>query len=379
MKKLLIVCVLFIASCGMPPLNPTQPYDCENPDRYRKLLKIDDAIPNRYIVKFRDRLPAKSFFLGTSESRIFERAVSVQMTRSQARKLLRLYRAEIEYIEPERNFIVHNICDYNLDGMNGRDLGALDGDCANGCTGADIPVYIADTGLDPEHEWLKGLIKGWYSVYDGPVEDDNGHGTHVAGIVVQIAPRVNLYSVKIFDSRGSATTSDVLAGIDLVTKEAIRRGVPCVAVGSWGGGDSPSINGAMCRSEATGLVYWAVAAGNSTNTACRYSPARVKQLFTVFAYGPGGRYSDYSNGGVCADIGAPGDNIESARMGGGTVKYSGTSMSAPAAGGVIACLLEQGKDPKKELIDNATIDQIKAIIIPETPNKAVHFNRFNGG
>jgi hypothetical protein len=103
---------------------------------------------------------------------------------------------------------------------------------ALGLTGAGVTVAVLDSGIDTDHADLADdLAPGaWHSLNDGAdqgpgAEDDNGHGTHVSGIItsagnvssVGVAPDAEILAVKVLDAGGSGTLIDVLAGIDYVT------------------------------------------------------------------------------------------------------------------------------------------------------------------
>lgn len=90
--------------------------------------------------------------------------------------------------------------------------------------GEGVRVAIIDTGVDWQHPDLAGNVRGGWNLLDPslPPDDDNGHGTHVAGIigardgeggVVGVAPRCDLYALKAFDENGYGATSDVLLAL----------------------------------------------------------------------------------------------------------------------------------------------------------------------
>ena len=220
----------------------------------------------------------------------------------------------------------------------------------------NVNVYIIDTGIDQTHPDLNvvnhvnftplpllGIIGG-----GGGNKDCNGHGTHVAGTVaardnasdvVGAAPGARLTGVKVLDCSGSGATSQVIKGVDWVTANAQR---PAVANMSLGGAVSTALDDAVRRSVASGVVY-ALAAGNSGADACTSSPARAgagtNGIITMAATDENNQEASFSNFGQCVDIWAPGVNILSTRLGGGTTTLSGTSMASPHATGVAALLL----------------------------------------
>ncbi|MBI2316733.1 MAG: S8 family serine peptidase [Betaproteobacteria bacterium] len=105
----------------------------------------------------------------------------------------------------------------------------------------------------------------------------------------------------------------------------------------------------MISSAASG-VFYSIAAGNEGADACNSSPARAGTsdgIMTVAATDTNNQEPSWSNYGACVDIWAPGVNILSTRLKGGTTTLSGTSMAAPHVGGTGALYLsgQQGASP----------------------------------
>jgi serine protease len=116
---------------------------------------------------------------------------------------------------------------------------------------------------------------------------------------------------------------------------------PAVANMSLGGGASTAVDDAV-KSAATSGVVFAIAAGNSGVDACTQSPARAgthNGVITVAATASSDTEASWSNYGSCVDIWAPGVNIVSTAMRGGTTTMSGTSMASPHVAGTAALAL----------------------------------------
>ncbi len=213
-----------------------------------------------------------------------------------------------------------------------------------------VNVYIIDTGIDRTHADLTVVNHvNFTGLLGGGNQDCHGHGTHVAGTagardnsmdVVGVAPGVSLIGVKVLDCLGVGATSTVIQGVDWVTANAVK---PAAANMSLSGSPSTALDDAVRRSAQREIVY-AIAAGNSGANACNESPARAgggynNGIITTAATDQTNNEASFSNFGGCVDLWAPGVQIPSTRLGGGTTTMSGTSMAAPHVAGAAALLL----------------------------------------
>ncbi|WP_329257698.1 S8 family peptidase [Streptomyces sp. NBC_01478] len=212
-----------------------------------------------------------------------------------------------------------------------------------GSGGGGVTVYVIDTGIRITHKDFGGRAGyGWDFVdNDAIAQDGNGHGTHVAGTVAGtaygVAKKARVVAVRVLDNAGAGTTSQVLAGIDWVTRHAHK---PAVANLSLGGRHNDQLDAAVRNSIASGVTY-TVAAGNDGLQAGLYSPADVKQAITVGATDRNDARAPFSNLGPAVDLFAPGVSITSASSASNTGKatFSGTSMASPHAAGAAAVYL----------------------------------------
>jgi subtilisin len=233
----------------------------------------------------------------------------------------------------------------------------------NGAGVVNVDVAVIDTGSGPHADL--NVVGGTNCVTPGgSYNDDNGHGTHVAGTVaarddansvVGVAPGARIWSVKVLNAAGSGSFAGIICGIDWVTARASTIEVANMSLGGSGANDTCAAGGlhaAICRSVTAGVVY-AVAAGNSNVDANTFVPATYAEVITVSAIAdfnglPGGgaaatcradvddTFADFSNHGLDVDITAPGVCILSTARGGGLSTLSGTSMASPHVAGAAA-------------------------------------------
>ncbi|RTZ18106.1 S8 family peptidase [Vibrio aquaticus] len=208
-------------------------------------------------------------------------------------------------------------------------------------------AWVIDTGIDLDHPDLnvdRGLgFSAFTSGKDRSPDDGHGHGTHVAGTiaavdnsidVVGVAAGATVVPIKVLNRNGSGTTSGVIAGVDYVA--SVANGQGCANI-SLGGGVSPSLDAAVEALGGSGVMV-SLAAGNSSQDANNASPARANgaNIWTISATNSNDVFASFSNyGNPPVDYAAPGVSVLSTKKGGGTVSYSGTSMAAPHACGVL--------------------------------------------
>jgi subtilisin len=236
----------------------------------------------------------------------------------------------------------------------------------NGAGSVNADIAIIDTGIDTSHPDLN--VVGGVACNGSGYQDRNGHGTHVAGIaaardnatgVVGVAPGARLWAVRVLNASGSGSWSNLLCGVDWVTRNASRIEVANMSLGSSGSEPRASgcstgaaLHDAICRSVAAGVTY-AVAAGNSFINARGVVPAAYDEVITVSALADfngragGGAaatcrsdiddtFANFSNYGSDVDLIAPGVCIRSTYLGGGYKTLSGTSMASPHVAGAAA-------------------------------------------
>ena len=210
------------------------------------------------------------------------------------------------------------------------------------------PVGIVDTGIDAGHEDLGGKVAACGASVNGQVReggcaDDDGHGTHVAGTIAAIAGNglgvagvafdAPLVICKALGADGSGDTSDVAACIQW----AHAQGAKVISL-SLGGPPTNTLRAAIKAAwdggGRSGSVVVA-AAGNDGNSALDY-PAGYPEAVSVAAVDDSGVHAWFSNMNDDVEVAAPGVDVLSAKMGGGYVRESGTSMATPHAAGAAA-------------------------------------------
>ncbi|MEV8478950.1 S8 family peptidase [Streptomyces sp. NPDC051173] len=223
--------------------------------------------------------------------------------------------------------------------------------------GEGVTAYVIDTGVRISHKDFGGRASYGFNAVDksDKAEDDNGHGTHVAGTIAGtehgVAKKAKVVAVKVLDGQGSGSTEQVVAGIDWVTKN--HKG-PSVANMSLGGGVDEALDAAVQKAIASGVTF-AVAAGNESTDAGQSSPARVEEAITVASSTKDDQQSDFSNYGSVVDLYAPGSDITSDwnDSDSGTKTISGTSMATPHVTGAAAVYLSGHKDATPEQVSSA--------------------------
>lgn len=311
-------------------------------------------------------------------------AMATELTKAEINALTTLPDVvQIEYDEPVQTF--SSTANYWYGTQKARSDFGVTGDrdgSLNSYSKNDVTIAVIDTGIDASHVDLDGgKVIGWRDFVNNRSTpyDDQGHGTHVAGIAagagdgnssyVGVAPGAALVGVKVLDSRGSGSMSNVTAGIDWCISNKSTYGIDVINMslgtsGSSDGSDATSL--ATNRAADAGIVV-AVAAGNSgPSTKTIGSPGAAEKALTVGAMADPGEkgfnLANFSSRGTTADgrikpdIAAPGVNIMAAKAnsGNGYVSYSGTSMATPFTAGTVALMLDANP--------NLTPSQVKSTL-----------------
>jgi thermitase len=230
------------------------------------------------------------------------------------------------------------------------------------------PGEIPANGIDDDNNGVIDDIYGYNALANnGNPLDDNGHGTHCAGVIAAVGNngigvvgvnwKAKVMALKFLDDKGSGTLDNAVEAIEYAVN-AKRAGVNIrVLSNSWGGEeDSQALSDAIKTANDEGILFVA-AAGNASNDndAIPTYPANINQpnLVSVAAVDRDGNIADFSNyGSTTVDIAAPGVSIESTWLNGTYKVLSGTSMAAPHVAGVATLLIN--REP------NLTVAELKA-------------------
>lgn len=250
--------------------------------------------------------------------------------------------------------------------------------------GSKIRIGVIDTGIDYSHPDLKHAVsKGINLLNQGLLPyDDNGHGTHISGIIAAassqsgimgVAPKAFIHPVKAFDYNGSAYVSDIIAGIHWCVEQDLDIINMSFGMKTY----HKMLEFAVLKAYRAGKTIVASSGNDGRKTTVDY-PARFIQVISVGATTKSNKIAPFSNRGQRIDVYAPGERIYSAGLHGKYNEMSGTSMATAHVSGVIALMLAIRPSLKpqqiKNLLKRCSISLSKKDRVPGQPGQ-IHARR----
>ncbi|PTA69702.1 S8 family serine peptidase [Deinococcus arcticus] len=238
--------------------------------------------------------------------------------------------------------------------------------------GAGVTVAVIDSGIDLAHPAFAGTLTApstWRDFYSGdavPQEEGvlgqgaYGHGTNVAGIVLQVAPRARILPLRVLGPDGSGDVVMVAQAISYAAQQGAR--IINLSLGS--DENSPTVQDAVRRAAEQGVMV--VSSAGNSNLERITSPAALAEakgtlgqnLLSVGSVDLRDLKSSFSNYAENLEMVAPGEQVASPAPGGRVAAWSGTSMAAPMVAGGLALALGESltvsvKDLTKKMAESA--------------------------
>lgn len=369
--------------------------------------EVGKEIPNQYIVVLNDddesALPdllsiisEKEEFQGVKVLQVFENVLNGIAVKVPNRGVIEEIKGlpMVKYVE--NDVMVEAFAQTTQTGIDRIDadlsFAALGVDKEN----VDTDIAVLDTGIDLKHSDLniyhqKSFVRTsnidislffdtQTDIISTTANDDNGHGTHIAGIAAAmdnsvgttgVAPGAKLWAIKVLDNNGTGALSTIIKGIDYITQYADQIEVVNLSLGCKC--RSSAFDTAINNSVKAGIVFVVAAAGNDGKDAKTTSPAGNPNVISVSAladsdgkcnikgsetgYGTDDSLEIFSNHGSVIDVAAPGSEIYSSYKGNTFAPMSGTSMASAQVAGAAALYLASNPEASPLAVKTAMLEE----------------------
>lgn len=215
--------------------------------------------------------------------------------------------------------------------------------------GKGIVVAVLDTGISKNHPFLKdNIIDGKDFSGKGDYEDGSGHGSHVAGIIKQVAPNVDLLIGKVLDDDGGGSYQSIINGINWATNYVSANGERTRIINlSLGGSEhSDELEQAILNAVSKGILVVVASGNEGKHYDNKYElsyPAIYNECITVGAIDENSKMAEFSNEHLQLDVVALGVKVKSTYKNEGYAILSGTSMATPHISSVLALIIKIGE------------------------------------
>lgn len=226
--------------------------------------------------------------------------------------------------------------------------------------GKGVKVLIIDTGINGNHEQLKDAFQSGYNFFERSfdVEDRDGHGTHIAGLIagrdLGVAPEVELHVVKVLSDDGRGTMASVMDGFTY----AINYDFDVISISLGIPNKLPIIFQERIAQAYNAGITMVCATGNSGNSQAMY-PARMDEVIAVGGLDKDMNVAPFTNGEY--DVLAPAVDILSTYKDGLYAELTGTSMASPLVAGGIALMISHYRNEGFELYPEEIMELLKKL------------------
>lgn len=290
-------------------------------------------------------------------------------------------RSGIEFVEPDRQlYALDSVTAYYSESDEFESWGPAyigldkfnDSILSSGIELKETVVAVLDTGTQDSHPAFGGRVipSGVNTSTSGKPncsDDDNGHGTQVAGVIIDSTlDNVIVKPYKVLDQWGQGTVITLAAGIIC----AVDDGVDIINMSIALSENSETLKEAVMLADRNDILLVAASGNDSSDTL--FYPASYESVIKVGAINENGTVANFSTRGEDVDFAAPGVNIYTTHLGGGFKTVSGTSFASPLVASLAASMLSYQSDLSTEDIKDILIEN--SVYVQETDSKIKYGN-----